>query len=103
MRSAQALLALASCAAPAASQEQPRPKLLRKDGGPPDRARAATLAICLGEGERLRKERPEDWKSSLEELKMFPKVLRQIYDAPQPQGSRIQAAARAEGLEKPGK
>jgi hypothetical protein len=72
-------------------------------GAPKDRARAAYLAICLGEGPRLRKERPEEWKSALEELKKFPNVLRQIYDAPQPQGARIQAAARAEGLEKPGK
>lgn len=68
-----------------------------------DRARAAYLALALGEAERLRKERPEDWKLAIEELKKFPKVLRQIYDAPLPQGARIQAAARAEGLEKPGK
>jgi len=72
-------------------------------GGPQDRARAAYLAMALGEAERLRKERRDDWKLALEELKKFPKVLRQIYDAPQPQGARIQAAARAEGLEKPGK
>jgi hypothetical protein len=86
---------------------------LRKEVGPQiekdlsgsgkDRARAAYLALALGEAERLRKERPEDWKAALEELKKFPNVLRQIYDAPQPQGARIQAAARAEGLEKPGK
>jgi len=68
-----------------------------------DRAAAAYLALCLGEADRLRKERPEDWKLAVEELKKFPKVLRQIYDAPQPQGARIQAAARAVGLEKPGK
>jgi hypothetical protein len=72
-------------------------------GAGKDRARAAYLALALGEGERLRKERPEDWKLAIEELKKFPKVLRQIYDAPQPQGARIQAAARAEGLEKPAK
>lgn len=72
-------------------------------GSGKDRARAAYLALCLGEAERLKKERPEDWKSAVEELKKFPKVLRQIYDAPQPQGARIQAAARSEGLEKPGK
>ena len=72
-------------------------------GSGKDRARAAYLALALGEAERLRKERPEDWKLAIEELKTFPKVLRQIYDAPQPQGARIQAAARVEGLEKPGK
>ncbi|HVR84224.1 MAG TPA: hypothetical protein VMU54_07935 [Planctomycetota bacterium] len=74
-------------------------------GGFPHRARAASLALRLGEGEGegLRKERPGVWKNALEELKKFPKVLPQIYDAPRPQGARIQAAARAKGLEKPGK
>jgi hypothetical protein len=72
-------------------------------GGARDRARAAYLALCLGEAEALRKERPEDWKAAIDELKKFPKVLRQIYDAPQPQGARLQAAAKAEGLEKPEK
>jgi len=72
-------------------------------GSGKDRARAAYLAICLGEAERFRKERPEDWKAAVGELKKFPNVLRQIYDAPQPQGARLQAAARAEGLEKPEK
>jgi hypothetical protein len=78
---------------------------LEKDlsGSGKDRARAAYLALCLGEAERLRKERADEWKAAIEELKKFPNVLRQIYDAPQPQGTRIQAAAKAEGLEKPGK
>ncbi|HZE97588.1 MAG TPA: ADP-ribosylglycohydrolase family protein [Planctomycetota bacterium] len=86
---------------------------LRKELGPQiekelsgagkERARAAYLALALGEAERLKKERPEDWKAALEELIKFPNVLRQIYDAPQPQGARIQAAAKAEGLEKPRK
>jgi len=51
----------------------------------------------------FRKDRPDDRKLALEELKKFPKAWRWIYDAPQPQGARIQAAARAEGVEKPGK
>jgi hypothetical protein len=72
-------------------------------GSEKDRARAAYLALCLGEAERFRKERPEEWKGAIEELKKFPKVVRQIYDAPQPQGARLQAAAKAEGLLKPEK
>lgn len=72
-------------------------------GAGKDRARAAYLAICLSEAPRLKKERPEEWTAAIAELKKFPNVLRQIYDAPQPQGARIQAAARAEGLEKPEK
>jgi len=72
-------------------------------GSEKDRARAAYLSLCLGEAERFRKERPEEWKASIEELKKFPKVVSQIYDAPQPQGARLQAAAKAEGIEKPAK
>ncbi len=49
------------------------------------------------------KERPEPWTAAVGELKKFPNVPRQIYDAPQPQGARLQAAAKAEGLEKPEK
>jgi len=86
---------------------------LRRDLGPviakdlagpgKDRARAAYLAICLGASEQLKKERPEDWKAAIEELKKYRNVLKQIYDAPQPLGTRLQAAAKAEGLEKPEK
>jgi hypothetical protein len=57
----------------------------------------------LGENGRLRQERPEDGKTAVEELKKFPNVRRQTYDAPQPPGSPLQAAARTEGLEKPEK
>ena len=72
-------------------------------GSGTDRARAAYFAPCLGEAESLRRERLEECTAAIGELKKFPKVLRQIYDAPQPQGARLQAAARAEGLEKPEK
>jgi hypothetical protein len=37
------------------------------------------------------------------ELKKFPNGVRQVYDAPQPQGARLQAAARAAGIDKPEK
>ena len=72
-------------------------------GAPKDRARAAYLAICLGTAEQIKKERPEDWKAAVDELKKYRNVLKQIYDAPQPLGTRLQAAAKAEGLEKPEK
>jgi len=73
------------------------------DGSPRDRARAAYLALALGESERIRKERPEPWKAAVEELKKFPILVGQIYDAPGPQAGRIKAAAKAEGLVKPEK
>jgi len=80
------------------------PRIARDlSGSAQDRARAAYLALCLELAADLKKERPEDWKAAIDELKKFPNVLRQIYDAPLPQGARIQAAAKAEGLEKPPK
>jgi hypothetical protein len=70
-------------------------------GSAAERARAAYLAICLGEAARLNRERPDDWAKALDALRGFPAVLANLFDAPQPSGSRLQALARAAGLEKP--
>ncbi len=69
----------------------------------PDPARAAYLALCLGESERLAREQPAEWKAAVEELRKFPRLLREIFDAPQPAAAGLQARARAAGLEKPPK
>ena len=42
-------------------------------------------------------------QASIEGLKKFPNLRRQIYDAPLPQGARFQATAAGEGLVKPKK
>jgi hypothetical protein len=70
-------------------------------GGPVDLARAAYYALALGESARLARERPEDWAKAVAELKKFPNVVREIYNAPRPSGMAIQAAAKAAGIEKP--
>ena len=66
-----------------------------------DCARAAYLAICLGEAERLKKDRPEDWAKALDALRAYPAILNNLFDAPQPSGTRLQGLARAAGLVKP--
>jgi hypothetical protein len=80
------------------------PRAEKELAGPgTDRAWAVSSAHCVVESERLPNERLEEWTAAIGELKNFPNVLRQIYDASQPQGARLQAAARAGGLEKPQK
>ena len=64
-------------------------------------ARAAYLAICLGEAERLKAERPEEWKKAVEALKKTD-LVKEIFEAPPPAGPAFQEKARAAGLEKPG-
>jgi len=66
------------------------------------RARAGSPARAPAGAERLRRERPGEPTSPREELKKVPKGPRQVYDAPQPRGARIQDSARSGGLEKPG-
>lgn len=66
-------------------------------------ARGAYLALALGQGERMSKDKPEEWKAAVEALKSFPKLIREIYNAPQPSGAAIQAAAKAAGLAPPPK
>jgi hypothetical protein len=73
---------------------------LNGEGGAP--ARAAYFAICLGEAERLKTERPEEWKKALEALKKT-ELVKEVFDAPRPAGPVLQEKARAAGLEAPGK
>jgi hypothetical protein len=65
-------------------------------------ARAAYLAICLGEAERLRTERPNDWNKALVALRRTD-MPAQIFAAPRPAGPPLQQKARAAGLEPPAK
>ena len=63
-------------------------------------ARAAYLAICMGEAERLRAERPGDWKKAIDALRRT-EMAGQIFTAPVPAGPPLQQKARAAGLEPP--
>jgi hypothetical protein len=70
-------------------------------GAAAGRARAAYLAIGLGEAARLKKDRPDDWAKALDALRAYPAILNSLFDAPQPSGARLQGLARAAGLVKP--
>lgn len=64
-------------------------------GSQQERARAAYVALCLGESERLAKDEPQKWHDALEALKTYPQVLNQIRAAA---GSPIRKRAQAAGL-----
>lgn len=66
-------------------------------------ARAAYLAICLGDAEKLKKESPEAWSAALAELEKHPAVVRNIFTAPDPGGQPLKKAALAAGLHQPAK
>jgi hypothetical protein len=69
-------------------------------GAPAERARAAYAAICLGEAQRLQRERPAEWAAAVQELQKHP-VTKEIFGAPPPEGPPLQEKARAAGLVKP--
>src|SRR5688572_21243469 len=60
-------------------------------------ARAAYLAICLGEADRIRAERPDAWAKAIEMLKKTD-LIQQIFESPRPAGPDLQQKARAAGL-----
>ena len=70
-------------------------------GSEKDRARAAYLAICLGEAERLRTRRRTEWEHALKSLNNYPELLQKIFEAPEFSGGKISAGAAAQGLQKP--
>ncbi|WP_197530267.1 ADP-ribosylglycohydrolase family protein [Bythopirellula polymerisocia] len=75
------------------------PSDLLKSG--PAAARAAYLAICLGEANSLEMSDQLAWKNALSELKGFPAVVRNLFAAPLPAATRIQQNAKEVGLEAP--
>jgi hypothetical protein len=62
------------------------------------RARAAYVAICIGDAERLARERPEEWKRAVDLLKQRKALLKAIRDAVPPTSRTIQLRARDAGL-----
>ncbi len=71
-------------------------------GSEQDKARAAYFAICLGQAERLRAERPAEWKQALKALNGYPALVKMMFDAPKHTGEQISVQASAAGLKKPG-
>ena len=66
-----------------------------------NRAKSAYLTICLGENERLRSERAQDWEKALQALQGYPELLKMIFTAPEHTGEKISARAAEEGLKQP--
>ncbi len=69
-------------------------------GSPTDQARAAYLAICLGEAPRLSRDRASDWSAALAALKMHTSLINTMYNAPPSVATEFQARFRAAGVEK---
>lgn len=66
------------------------------------RARAAFIAICLGETGRLKSESPKEWAAAVAELQMnYPKVVHNLFKAPSPIGDPLRRAAEHAGLHDP--
>lgn len=65
------------------------------------RARAAYLALCLGEADRWRRDRAEDWARAVAALQSYTNVVREIFAAPHPNGAALQREAQAAGLRPP--
>lgn len=68
---------------------------------PRDRARAAYLALALGQADELRAKRPDEWRAAQADLAKYPGVIKQIYGAPKPMAEPLQTRALAVGLERP--
>jgi hypothetical protein len=62
------------------------------------RARAAYVAICLGEAERLQRESPDAWRAAAEELASNSALIEELFKAPDPAGGRFREAAKRAGL-----
>jgi hypothetical protein len=67
----------------------------------PARARAAYIAICLGEVERLKRESPDAWKAAVEELAKHEALIGELYKSPRPTGDRLRESATQAGLREP--
>ncbi|HEX4413383.1 MAG TPA: ADP-ribosylglycohydrolase family protein [Lacipirellulaceae bacterium] len=65
------------------------------------RARAAYLAICLGEADKLKADSPDAWSAAITELEKHPAVVHNIFAAPEPGSQSLKQAALAAGLHKP--
>jgi hypothetical protein len=67
----------------------------------PAPARAAYVAICLGEAQKLKRESPQAWSAAIAELQNHRALVRDLFQAPSPQGDPLRAEARRAGLRDP--
>jgi ADP-ribosylglycohydrolase len=65
------------------------------------RARAAYIALCLGETETLKRKSPMVWSAAIAELEKYPVLVRDIFHAPKPGGDPLRHQAELAGLHDP--
>ncbi len=63
-----------------------------------ERARAAYVAICSGEAERLQKEQPREWAQAAAALQRFPAVIRDFMDSQIPSTAPTRERAARVGV-----
>ncbi len=77
---------------------------LAQGASPREQAKAAYLAICLGDADSIRAGQPENWTKSIAALKVREKLLSFLfYDSPGPAAETLQNALLAAGIAKPTK
>jgi ADP-ribosylglycohydrolase len=65
------------------------------------RARAAYIAICLGETKKFKSESPTDWSAAIAELEKYPAVIHNAFKSPTPIGDPLRKEIEAAGLRDP--
>jgi hypothetical protein len=66
-----------------------------------EQARAAYLAICLGQAPELKQRHPAGWAKAVDALAGYPKVIDVIFYQSGPAGEALRDKAVAAGLRKP--
>jgi hypothetical protein len=65
------------------------------------RARAAYIAICLGETKKMKRESPKEWSAAVAELEKYPAVVHNAFKSPAPIGDPLRREAEEAGLHDP--
>ena len=65
------------------------------------RARAAYIAICLGESKRFKDKSPIAWSAAIAELEKYPAVVHDAFKSPAPIGDPLRHEAEQAGLRDP--
>jgi hypothetical protein len=79
------------------------PRLRQDLAAAPTRARAAYIAICLGEVERLKQDSPVEWTEALAALQSSKTIMKNLFAAHGPAADRLKQAAIEAGLTQPAK
>jgi ADP-ribosylglycohydrolase len=64
-------------------------------------ARAAYLAICLGDADQLKADSPAAWSTAISELEKYPAIVHDLFHSPAPLGDALRHNAERAGLHDP--